>query len=107
VQQVLPEAPKPKPLPKKKPQKALEVKYVFTGGDAKSRGEKLFHSEKLGGEGNKLTCFHCHTKGEDKDVKDGHVRSGRTVANSAGRKVFWNGFANDVADASAICQKGT
>ncbi|MBL8949474.1 MAG: YceI family protein [Myxococcaceae bacterium] len=105
VQQVLPEAPKPKPPPKKKPQKKLELKYLFTSGDPKSRGEKLFHSEKLGGAGNKLTCFHCHTKGEDKDVKDGFIRSGRTAANSAARKVFWNGFANDPAKAAAICQK--
>ncbi len=105
VQQVLPEAPKPKAPPKKKPQKKLELKYLFTSGDPKSRGEKLFHSEKLGGEGNKLTCFHCHAKGEDKDLKDGHVRAGRTVLNIAGRRSFWNGFATDPAKASAICQR--
>jgi mono/diheme cytochrome c family protein len=105
VAQVLPEAPRPKAPPKKKPKKALEFKYLFTRGDAKSRGEKLFHSEGAGGEGNKLTCFHCHAKGEDKDLKDGHVRAGRTVLNAAQRKVYWNGFATEPAKASAICQK--
>lgn len=105
VQQVLPEAPKPKPPPKKKPKKALDFKFAFTAGDAKSRGEKLFHSEAIGGEGNKLTCFHCHAKGEDKDLKDGHVRSGRTMLNASQRKLFWNGFADHPAKGSAICQK--
>ena len=105
VQQVLPEAPKPRAPPKKKPKKALQFKYLFTSGDAKSRGEKLFHSEKAGGEGNRLTCFHCHAKSEDQELKDGHVRAGRTVLNAAQRKVYWNGFATDPAKASAICQK--
>jgi polyisoprenoid-binding protein YceI/mono/diheme cytochrome c family protein len=105
VATVLPAAPKPKPVVKKKPRPAIEFATLFTSGDAKSRGEKLFHSEAVGGPGNKLTCYHCHAYGEDKDMKDGHVRSGRTMLNSSQRQKFWNGFAEDPAKASAICQK--
>lgn len=105
VAQVLPPAPKPKPLPKKKPKPALVYKFQFTSGDAKARGEKLFHSESAGGPGNKMTCFHCHAKTEDKELKDDHVRAARTLFNASQRESFWNGFATDPAKASAICQK--
>jgi polyisoprenoid-binding protein YceI/mono/diheme cytochrome c family protein len=105
VAQVLPAAPKPKPPPKKKPKPALVFSSLFTSGDAKSRGEKLFHSEAAGGPGNKMTCFHCHAYSEDAQLKDGHVRAGRTLLNASQRTKFWNGFAEDPAKASAICQK--
>ncbi len=105
VATVLPEAPKPKVKIKKKKQAALVFTYAFTSGDAKSRGEKLFHSELVGGDGNKMTCFHCHSQVVSDKEKDYHVRAARTLADSSQREKFWNGFASDPAQAGAICQK--
>lgn len=108
VAQVLPESPKPRPRPPRKPKPALVFSYLFKGDDAKARGEKLFHSEKTGGEGNKMTCFHCHAKSDERDgvlLKDDHVRAANTMFNAGQRPQFWNGFARTVGKAAAICQK--
>ena len=108
VTQVLPPSPKPKPKPPRKPKPALVFTYLFKGDDAKARGEKLFHSEKAGGPGNKMTCFHCHAKSDERDgvlLKDDHVRAANTLFDAGQRPQFWNGFAKTVGKAATICQK--
>lgn len=109
VAQVQPEAAKPpKPKPPRKPKPALIFTYQFKGSDPKALGEKLFHAPTTGGEGNKMTCFHCHAKSDEKaglQLKDGHVRAANTVFNSGKRGKFWGGFASTAAKAASICQK--
>ena len=108
VAQVLPAAQKPKPKPPRKPKPALIFSYQFKSGDAKSRGEKLFHSAEAGGAGNRMTCFHCHAKSDEREgllLKDGHVRAASTIFDSGQRPQFFNGFATDPGKAANICQK--
>ncbi len=99
----------PKPKPPRKPKPALVFSYLFKGTDEKALGEKLFHSPTTGGDGNKLTCFHCHAKTNERDglalKGDGHIRPANTLYDSAQRPKFWNGFAPDIGKAAAICQK--
>ncbi len=109
VATVQPAAAKPtKPKPPRKPKPALEYTFLFKGDDAKAKGEKLFHSAALGGEGNKMTCFHCHAKSDERDgilLKDGHVRAANTLFNAGQRPKFWGGFASTAGKAANICQK--
>ncbi len=109
VATVQPAAAKPtKPKPPRKPKPALEYTFLFKGDDAKAKGEKLFHSAALGGEGNKMTCFHCHAKSDERDgilLKDGHVRAANTLFNAGQRPKFWGGFASTAGQAASICQK--
>ncbi|PZR06041.1 MAG: hypothetical protein DI536_30925 [Archangium gephyra] len=99
----------PKPKPPRKPKPALVFTYLFKGDDDKARGEKLFHSPTTGGEGNKMTCYHCHAKTNERDglalKGDGHIRPANTLYDSAQRPKFWNGFAPTVGKAASICQK--
>ena len=109
VTQVQPQAAKPpKPRPPRKPKPALVFAYQFKGDDAKARGEKLFHSPATGGEGNKMTCFHCHAKQDERDgllLKDDHVRAANTMYNAGQRPKFFGGFAATASKAANICQK--
>ncbi len=99
----------PKPKAPRKPKPALVFTYLFKGDDDKAKGEKLFHAPTVGGEGNKMTCFHCHAKTNERDglalKGDGHIRPANTLYDSAQRPKFWGGFAPTVGKASAICQK--
>lgn len=108
VTQVQPVSAKQKPKPPRKPKPALVFTYMFRGDDPKARGEKLFHDAKAGGEGNKMTCFHCHAKSDERDgllLKDDHVRAANTMWNAGQRPQFWNGFAKTPGKAATICQK--
>ena len=109
VAQVQPAAAKPtKPKPPSKPKPALIFTYQFKGDDPKALGEKLFHSPATGGEGNKMTCFHCHAKSDERSgilLKDGHVRAANTLYNAGQRPKFWGGFAPTAGKAANICQK--
>jgi polyisoprenoid-binding protein YceI/mono/diheme cytochrome c family protein len=109
VATVQPAAAKPtRPKPPRKPKPALEYTFLFKGDDAKARGEKLFHSPLVGGEGNKMTCFHCHAKSDERDgilLKDQHVRAANTLYNAGQRPKFWGGFASTAGKAASICQK--
>lgn len=108
VAQVLPAAPKPKPRPPRKPKPVLTVTYLFSGEDAKAKGERMFHNPDLGGAGNKLSCGHCHAKTDERNglkQGDGFARAGSTMFNAAQRPKFWGGFAPTVGKASNICQK--
>lgn len=108
VAQVLPPAPKPKPKPKRKPTPTLVYTFLFKGDEPKARGERLFHAPETGGPGNKMTCFHCHAKSDERSgvlLKDNHVRAANTLYNSGQRPKFWNGFASTAGAASSICQK--
>lgn len=109
VTQVQPEAAKPaKPKPPRKPKPALVFTYQFKGDDPKAKGEKLFHAASTGGEGNKMTCFHCHAKSDERDgllLKDGHTRAANTLYNAGQRPKFWGGFAPTAGKAASICQK--
>lgn len=106
---VQPPAPKPvKPPPPRKPKPALVYSFLFKGDDAKALGEKLFHAANTGGEGNKMTCFHCHAKSDERAgllLKDGHTRAANTLYNAGQRPTFWNGFAATAGKAASICQK--
>jgi mono/diheme cytochrome c family protein len=107
---VQPVASKPaKPKPPRKPKPALVFTYQFKGNEPKALGEKLFHDPNVGGPGNKMTCFHCHAKTDEREggvvLKDDHIRAAHTLYNSAQRPKFWGGFATTVGKASAICQK--
>jgi polyisoprenoid-binding protein YceI/mono/diheme cytochrome c family protein len=97
------------PKKPKKPKPALVYSFLFKGSDAKALGEKLFHDPAIGGPGNKMTCFHCHAKTDEREggvvLKDDHIRAGHTLHNAAQRPKFWNGFAPTVGKAAAICQK--
>lgn len=99
----------PKPKPPRKPKPALVFTYLFKGDDDKAKGERLFHSPAVGGEDNKMTCFHCHAKTNERDglalKGDGHIRPANTLYDSAQRPKFWNGFAPTIGKAAAICQK--
>ncbi len=108
VATVLPEGPRPKPRPARKPKPVLAVTYLFSGDEAKAKGERMFHSAELGGAGNKLSCGHCHAKTDERaglNQRDGHARAGSTMFNAAQRPKFWNGFAPNVGKAANICQK--
>jgi polyisoprenoid-binding protein YceI len=108
VTEVKPAAAKPKAPPVRKPPRKLLVTFQFTGNDAKAKGERLFHAPELGGPDNKLTCFHCHAKTDERSgfvQKDGFVRPADSLYNAGQRASFWNGFAANLGAASAICQK--
>lgn len=108
VVQLAPMALKPKPRPPRKPKPELQIVWQFKGDDVKAKGERLFHSTDLGGAGNKLTCYHCHAKADERAgllQKDGFVRSGSTMVNAAQRGKFWGGFAGDIGKGANICQK--
>ncbi|MFT3713610.1 MAG: YceI family protein [Archangium sp.] len=107
---VQPVASKPaKPKPPRKPKPALVFTYQFKGNEPKALGEKLFHDPNVGGPGNKMTCFHCHAKTDEREggvvLKDDHIRAAHTLYNSAQRPKFWGGFASTPGKAAAICQK--
>lgn len=109
VSQVQPAAARPsKPKPPRKPKPALVFTYQFKGTDANALGEKLFHAPTTGGEGNKMTCFHCHAKSDERSglqLKDGHTRAANTLYNAGQRPKFWGGFAATASKAANICQK--
>ena len=109
VTQVQPAAAKPtKPRPPRKPKPALVFTYQFKGDEPKARGEKLFHAPTTGGEGNKMTCFHCHAKSDERTgllLKDGHTRAANTMYNAGQRPKFFGGFAPTAGKAANICQK--
>jgi thiosulfate dehydrogenase len=108
VATVLPAGPKPKPRPPRKPKPVLAVTFLFSGDEAKAKGERMFHSAELGGAGNKLSCGHCHAKTDERLgllQKDGHARVGSTMFDAAQRPKFWGGFAPNVGKAANICQK--
>jgi polyisoprenoid-binding protein YceI/cytochrome c len=108
VKEIKPLAPKPKARPVKKPKPALAFKVVNTGVDPKSVGERLFHEPLVGGEGNKITCFHCHAKADERNglvQSDGFSRPANTLFNAGQRPTFWGGFAKTVGAAADICQK--
>lgn len=108
VTSVQPASAKTKPKPARRPKPQLQVTYLFSGDEPKVRGEKLFHSDQLGGPGNKLTCGHCHAKLDERTglkQPDGFARAGHTLHNAAQRAKWWNGFAPNVGKASSICQK--
>jgi len=99
VATVLPAGPKPKPRPPRKPKPVLTITYLFTGDEAKAKGERMFHSAELGGAGNKLSCGHCHAKIDERQgllQKDGSARVGSSMFNAAQRPKFWGGFAPTV-----------
>jgi thiosulfate dehydrogenase len=103
-----PAAPKAKPRPPRKPKPVLAITYLFSGDEAKAKGERMFHSAELGGAGNKLSCGHCHAKTDERaglKQADGYARAGSTMFNAAQRPKFWGGFAPTVGKASNICQK--
>ena len=108
VATVLPAGPKPKPRPPRKPKPLLTITYLFSGDEAKAKGERMFHSAELGGAGNKLSCGHCHAKTDERQgllQKDGHARVGNSMFDAAQRPKFWGGFAPNVGKAANICQK--
>ncbi len=108
VATVTPAGPKPRPLPPRKSKPELKPVFLFSGDDAKAKGERLFYDPKLGGPGNKLTCFHCHAVTDERlglQQKDGYARAATSLYDSAQRPRFWNGFAPDVGKASDICVK--
>lgn len=108
VAEVLPLAPRPKPRAPRKPKPALYKAFAFSGDDAKAKGERLYYAPEVGGEGNKLTCSHCHARQDERGgllQPDGHARPAHSLFNSAQRPKFWNGFASDVGKAADICQK--
>lgn len=108
VAEVTPLGPKPKARPPRKPKPEVKSVALFTGDDAKAKGEKLFHDPALGGPGNKVTCYHCHAVTDERaglQQKDGYVRAATTLFDSAQRGRYWNGFASDVGKASDICVK--
>ncbi len=108
VATVLPAGPKVAPRPARKPKPQLQVTYLFTGDDAKAKGERLFHSTDTGGAGNKLTCYHCHAKADERLgllQKDGFIRSSSSMFNASQRPTYWNGFAPSLGKAANICQK--
>lgn len=106
VQPATKPAAKPKP---RKPKPALVFTYQFKGNEPKALGEKLFHDPNVGGPGNKMTCFHCHAKSDEREggvvLKDDHIRAAHTLYNAGQRPKFWGGFATTPGAASAICQK--
>jgi polyisoprenoid-binding protein YceI/mono/diheme cytochrome c family protein len=108
VADVQPAAPAPKPLPKRKAKPAIAVTYLFGGDDDKAKGEKLFHDVNIGGPGNKMTCYTCHSKSDEREslvLKDGYIRAASTMYNAGQRPKFWGGFANSIGSASSICHK--
>ena len=109
VTQVQPATKPPRPPAKRKPKPALAVTFLFKGDEAKAKGERLFHDPAVGGEGNKMTCFHCHAKSDERNglvlKGDAHIRVAHTLYNSGQRPKFWGGFATTVGAASTICQK--
>lgn len=108
VAQVLPPAPAVKPKPKRKPPPALIYSFLFKGDEPKARGERLFHAPETGGPGNKMTCFHCHAKSDEREgltLKDKHVRAANTLYNAGQRPTFWGGFTSKSGAAASICQK--
>lgn len=108
VATVLPMAPKAKPRPVKRRLEPAKLPLLFSGQDARAQGERLFADARVGGEGNKLACVHCHAKADERSgVKqaDGYARPASTVWNSAQRGKYWGGMAQTAADAASICQR--
>lgn len=108
VAQVQPAGPKPKAKPKRKVAPALVFAYLFKGDEPKAKGEKLFHSPETGGPSNKMTCYHCHAKTDEREsvvLKDNTIRAATSLFNAAQRPKFWGGFASTAGSAASICQK--
>jgi len=110
VKEVLAASPRSRPRATRKPKPFIPVGFLFgrDGDTARSRGEALFHNAGTGGSGNKLTCFLCHAKADERlglKQSDGFTRAATTLYNSAQRPRFWNGFATTVGAASTICAK--
>jgi len=108
VAQVLPPAPKAKPRPPRKPKATLVYTFLFKGDEPRARGERLFHAPETGGPGNKMTCFHCHAKSDERSgllLKDNHIRAANTLYNAGQRPQFWGGFTKSSGAAATICQK--
>jgi polyisoprenoid-binding protein YceI len=110
IAEVLPSSPKARARAPRKPKPFLSFTYLFPKeqGTAIGRGEALFHSTEAGGAGNKLTCYHCHAKTDERAglrQADGFIRAGHTLRNAGQRGRYWNGFAQDVGAAATICAK--
>jgi polyisoprenoid-binding protein YceI len=108
VKEVQPIAAKPKPRPVKKPKPQISFQLKFKGAESKGQGEKLFHDPLVGGLGNKITCYHCHAKADERNglvQSDGFSRPANTMFNAGQRPTFWGGFAKNVGDAADICNK--
>ncbi|MBX7114162.1 MAG: c-type cytochrome [Myxococcaceae bacterium] len=108
VTEVLPLAPPPKPRPPRKPKPQIYKTFAFKGDEPKAKGEHYYYSPEIGGSTNKLTCAHCHARGDERAglvQADGYARPAHTLFNSAQRPRFWNGFATDAGKAADICQK--
>ncbi len=108
VAQVLPPAPKARPKPPRKPKATLVYTFLFKGDEPRARGERLFHAPETGGPGNKMTCFHCHAKSDERTgllLKDNHIRAANTLYNAGQRPQFWGGFTKTSGAAASICQK--
>lgn len=109
VTEVLPEAPKAKPRPKKKAPKALTVakKFARSPDERVRRGEQLFFTP-LPGRESTLTCGHCHSTVDERQghtQSDGYVRPASTVWNSAQRPDFWGGLAKTPGGAADVCTR--
>ena len=108
VASVQPASAKVKPRPPRKPKPEISTRVLFSGDDAKAKGERLFHSASLGGSNNALTCAHCHSASDERKgftAQDGYARAASSLFDAGQRPKFWNGFAATVGDAAAICQK--
>lgn len=110
VTELFPASPKSRPRPTRKPKPFIPVAFLFgrEGDTPRSRGESLFHNATTGGSGNKLACFHCHAKADERlglKQGDGFARAGHSVFDSAQRPRFWGGFGRTVGEAATICAK--
>jgi mono/diheme cytochrome c family protein/polyisoprenoid-binding protein YceI len=98
------------PRPVRRPRPSLQTSYTFPDDprSALSRGERLFHSPSVGGEGNALSCGHCHARTDERNGQiqpDGHVRAAHSLFGAAQRPRFWNGFAETLPKAVQLCAK--
>ena len=103
--------PLPPPLRQaRRPRTAPPVALLFPNDprSAISRGERAFHAVNIGGEGNQLSCSHCHAKLDERDgyiQKDGHTRAAKSLFRVAMRPRWWNGFATTLTQAVQLCAK--
>lgn len=108
VAAVQPMAAKAKPRPVRKPLPAQVTPMLFSAGDARAKGERLFHSTEISGVGSKLSCAACHAKADERAglvQADKFARPSSSVWNSAQRGVYWGGMTTDVGKAASICQR--
>jgi polyisoprenoid-binding protein YceI/mono/diheme cytochrome c family protein len=108
VAEVQPQAAKARPRPVKKPAPGPKVAMLFSAGDARAKGEELFHSTQIAGVGSKLACASCHAKADERQglvQADKYARAASSVWNSGQRGVYWGGMTTDVGKAASICQK--